>query len=290
MDMTEEITRYVLGGYRPIIIGNILNGSYRIVHKLGWGSYVTVGQTQEASILRTIFSPHVVILLDHFTLQGPNGTDLILVTDVVASIRSTLPRSSSPQARSRKNIARDLASGPWSNIGLDMSELANQNPSQADTNLPLSQLRLRINNPLLYHLMSFRHALSIGKHYHEIVRSGVYRTKVIDFGTVHYAGTILSNPRCVTSACPPEVAFARFINKIENLRAEPPADIWAFGTAIFELVTGSPLYNGNLPYSMVEMTGDVPSSWQNWYDSLSKPPNVSPGAADRWWASRWKAL
>lgn len=46
---TEDMTRYVPGGYHPIVIGDILSPSskesksgarqYRIVHKLGFGSW-----------------------------------------------------------------------------------------------------------------------------------------------------------------------------------------------------------------------------------------------------------
>jgi len=39
----EPIYRYTKGGYHPVHLGDILNnGTYRILHKLGWGSYSTV--------------------------------------------------------------------------------------------------------------------------------------------------------------------------------------------------------------------------------------------------------
>ncbi|KIJ22689.1 hypothetical protein M422DRAFT_276846 [Sphaerobolus stellatus SS14] len=98
----------------------------------------------------------------------------------------------------------------------------------------------------------------------------------------HYAGKLLIKPHCVAPACSPEFAFARFITKIDNFPIEPSADIWAFGTAPFHIVSGYPLFNTHtgLPYVMVKMAGYVPSTWKNWYDNLSYPPDLFPGAAD----------
>jgi hypothetical protein len=39
----EPIHRYQKGGYHPVHLGDVLNdGTYRILHKLGWGGYSTV--------------------------------------------------------------------------------------------------------------------------------------------------------------------------------------------------------------------------------------------------------
>ncbi|KIJ49855.1 hypothetical protein M422DRAFT_246221 [Sphaerobolus stellatus SS14] len=127
MDMTEEITRYVTGGHHPVTIGDILNGKHRIMHKLGWGSYATVwltqktdgakafvafnitkfnrDRTQEVAMLRALSSQHVVTLLGHFTLHGPNDTHLVFVIDIVA------PLPWNPSSGARKIIARPLARG-----------------------------------------------------------------------------------------------------------------------------------------------------------------------------------
>ena len=54
VEMTEDMSLYCLGGYHPIIVGDILSPSdggdergYRIMHKLGWGSYATVWLAQK---------------------------------------------------------------------------------------------------------------------------------------------------------------------------------------------------------------------------------------------------
>ena len=55
METTEDVIRYAPGGYHPMVIGDILNSpensdgrscQYRIMHKLGFGSYVTVWLAQ----------------------------------------------------------------------------------------------------------------------------------------------------------------------------------------------------------------------------------------------------
>ncbi|KAL1687450.1 kinase-like protein [Schizophyllum commune] len=138
MGTTEDIVRYCPGGYHPVTIGDIFCGSddnahsskgaYRVMHKLGFGSYATVwlGQRVESaaggqidaasggfvSLKVTIASEsdkepemlelasglgkqasrarpsHVLTLLDRFQHQGPNGVHSVIVTDVVAPLLS----------------------------------------------------------------------------------------------------------------------------------------------------------------------------------------------------------
>jgi serine/threonine-protein kinase SRPK3 len=39
----EPLQRYCRGGYHPVKLGDALNdGTYKILHKLGWGGYSTV--------------------------------------------------------------------------------------------------------------------------------------------------------------------------------------------------------------------------------------------------------
>ncbi|KIJ36332.1 hypothetical protein M422DRAFT_34296 [Sphaerobolus stellatus SS14] len=328
LQMTEEITRYVPGGLHPVTIGDILSGKYRIMHKLGWGGYATVwlaqktdetktfvavkitksneGHTQEASILRALSSPHVITLLDHFTLQGPNGIHSVFVTNVVVPYPSTFIRSDT-----RRIVARGLAQAVADihaagvvhgdlhvdNIGLDMPELADQDPSDVMQGLGPHELFPVLTTSAAKQTSSLPPYIvfpcSFGIYYSKICL-GFFQTKIFDFGSAHYAGTSLINPHCAAPACSPEFAFARFINKIENLPVGFPDDIWAFGTALFQIISGIPLFgyrsNGLPCVVLVEMAGYVPSAWKIWYDKMSKPPDVSPDVANKWWAVRWKLL
>ncbi|KAF7547639.1 hypothetical protein G7Z17_g7576 [Cylindrodendrum hubeiense] len=109
----EPLHRYQPGGYHPLGLGDVLkDGRYKILHKLGWGSYSTtwaakdqsedqyvaikvlvseIGHTHELEILRAISAlprrhpgwSHLNHMLDNFTVVGPNGTHNCLVLELV---------------------------------------------------------------------------------------------------------------------------------------------------------------------------------------------------------------
>ncbi|KAL9022402.1 MAG: hypothetical protein Q9185_000443 [Variospora sp. 1 TL-2023] len=117
-EYVETIERYCGGGYHPVRLGDAFSdGRYRVVHKLGWGSYSTVwlakdqytnfhvalkiivGQegvsTNESRILRLLKQHHacadsppgahfVSELLDEFIIDGPNGPHVCLVIEPAA--------------------------------------------------------------------------------------------------------------------------------------------------------------------------------------------------------------
>lgn len=108
----EDLEGYRPGGYHPVNIGDVyLDGRYRIVHKLGWGSYSTVWlaydsrftryvalkivvagaskDSTEGRILRHLGhrikeedagSNFVASLLEDFHINGPKARHLCLVT------------------------------------------------------------------------------------------------------------------------------------------------------------------------------------------------------------------
>ena len=41
-DEQEEVKDYCKGGYHPVRIGDVYNGRYQVVRKLGWGHFSTV--------------------------------------------------------------------------------------------------------------------------------------------------------------------------------------------------------------------------------------------------------
>ncbi|KAF4219466.1 hypothetical protein CNMCM6457_003032 [Aspergillus fumigatiaffinis] len=107
VDDVEKLERYRPGGYHPITIGAWLNDRYRIVHKLGFGTYSTVwlardqqtknyvaikitvaagdpADSQESNILRQLGvaglkteshagATYIPRILDKFSISGPNG-------------------------------------------------------------------------------------------------------------------------------------------------------------------------------------------------------------------------
>jgi serine/threonine-protein kinase SRPK3 len=113
LDNVENLERYRTGGFYPVELGDeVHNKRYRIIQKLGYGSYSTVWlardtqrnsfvslkflcaedshQTSEAEILRHLGanSDHpgrqfVLTLLDQFEIQSVNGTHRCLVTEAL---------------------------------------------------------------------------------------------------------------------------------------------------------------------------------------------------------------
>ncbi|OOF99309.1 hypothetical protein ASPCADRAFT_512029 [Aspergillus carbonarius ITEM 5010] len=107
----EKLERYREGGYHPITLGDRFHGRYRVVHKLGHGSYSTIwlardqslGQLvaikvctadsdpYESEVLSILSSSRqmsrdipgkamIPLILDSFKIQGPNGTHACYVT------------------------------------------------------------------------------------------------------------------------------------------------------------------------------------------------------------------
>ncbi|KZT13126.1 kinase-like protein [Laetiporus sulphureus 93-53] len=306
METTEDMTRYVPGGYHPIIIGDIIGSSlrtdsaskpcqYRIMHKLGFGSYATVWLAQKMDSSGALNGaaqwPAVATWHDaagSLTLRGPNGTHSVLVTDVVAPIIS-FPSPRRPP-HWRKAVAYGLA-----------QSLAHLHATCTSVmlGLPCRSSHIRIQTYDLTIVLPCSAAKQtrslpayvvapcrLTTYYEKLASSDPPVTKIFDFGNAHKAGTLPLNLQCAVEACAPEVVYALVIKKTENPPVEPPADVWALGAVIFEIVTGSPLFYGvgmpALPSRMSKMAGYVPPKWRSWRPDLT----ISPDQADAWWTSR----
>lgn len=108
----EDLEGYQMGGYHPVHINdNFCNGRYRIVHKLGFGTYSTVWLARDHHMERYVAVKIVVAdssktstesrilrhlskvlpdhaarrytspLLDEFYIDGPNGRHVCLVSE-----------------------------------------------------------------------------------------------------------------------------------------------------------------------------------------------------------------
>lgn len=115
----EDLDGYCVGGYHPVSLGDILNGRYEIIHKLGFGSYAVVwlardtltatnvavkilmadnGSLAESELLVELHREDshldgclrtgkeaVATILDEFEVSGPNGLHRCLVSAAAKS-------------------------------------------------------------------------------------------------------------------------------------------------------------------------------------------------------------
>lgn len=141
IDDVERLDYYRPGGYHPIEIGERLRDRYIIVHKLGSGSYSTLWLARDELLAKYVAikvgtadhgSKEVDLLsqlsaraaenaqlggnlipwiLDHFNLDGPNGTHPCSVTAPArCSLAEALEPGSGPfQLRVARSLAAQLA-------------------------------------------------------------------------------------------------------------------------------------------------------------------------------------
>ncbi|KAJ9466325.1 Serine/threonine-protein kinase SRPK [Diplonema papillatum] len=120
-DDQEDESDYCVGGYHRVELGDVYNDKYKILHKLGWGQFSTVWLAEHVTSQATValkiskssvdfmqasldeiavfdelnrcveessglpsgrYAAQVVQMLDHFQLEGPHGTHLVMVFNV----------------------------------------------------------------------------------------------------------------------------------------------------------------------------------------------------------------
>jgi len=140
IDGAESLENYRPGGYHPVIIGDIIHNRYRIVNKLGFGSFSTIwlardhqrgtyvslkistadSMAPEAAILQDISRPSssnddcreipIPVILDQFTINGPNGTHQAYTTAPARSSISDACASTLFPLETARTIAAQLVS------------------------------------------------------------------------------------------------------------------------------------------------------------------------------------
>jgi len=137
---TEDPDRYKPGGLHPLTIHDAVHHErYRIVHKLGSGSFATVWlakdnqenryvslkvltsdtplETKELDVLHKIASAQVkhpgrqfvIQLLDDFIIEGPNGKHRCLVTEVAGQRLSRKSDAAMGSLKQARAVGRQIA-------------------------------------------------------------------------------------------------------------------------------------------------------------------------------------
>ncbi|KIM47136.1 hypothetical protein M413DRAFT_23398 [Hebeloma cylindrosporum] len=318
----EDPECYIIGGFHPIILGDVLTAhcpprQYRILHKLGRGAYATVWLAEtlhlpsqryvalkvcaanadsehELKIFRHIphdDSPHVIQLLDSFSVQGPNGSHAIFVHDVVGK----------PTALMR-SLTRNFHFG---NVGVGLPTL-NDHPIADifdEVGSPACTIVLPRNQPptpqtLPAYLVPPISIIDILTMWDPTLHETHLQAEILDLGSAVLVGD-QSRPFCtLTRICAPELVFEVAAHSIKP----PPTragDVWSFACTVYELVLGKPLFGGpcvlpnaSLLGRIATFCGEIPPSWRNYWNSREelRGLDISQEVADKGWESRLESL
>ncbi|KAJ3114216.1 hypothetical protein HK098_007415 [Nowakowskiella sp. JEL0407] len=279
-DVVENVELYRHGGYHPVHFGDTFNnGRYTVVRKLGYGSFSTVwlaktvgfqfpfvalkickagASSKEADILDhlTVANPnhpgykHILGFLDQFEHQGPNGTHLCLVFEVmgvsVVSGTDYLPNQRYPVSVA-KEIARQVLLGLSyvHECRIVHCDVQPGNFLFAHPNLAMLACEDFSNEPRVEVLRTDNKPLEDGDPKYLAISQYVlipddyfsksFVIKVSDFGGARRFLDCGEIPVTPTRLRAPELVL--------NLSWDNKIDIWSMGCVIFELVTRYSLIN-----------------------------------------------
>ncbi|KAF5989670.1 CMGC/SRPK protein kinase [Fusarium bulbicola] len=306
----EPLHRYRPGGYHPVALGDSLNDKrYKVLHKLGWGSYsttwaakdqlyncyvalkITVAEAKrsnEIEVLQKLAatprnhygSCYVNQMLDHFTVIGPNGSHDCLVLELVGPNVSDVIVSHCSDGRLPSRAARSISRQVLQ--GLDY--LTSNDIGHGD----LHTRNIALETPGL-------HLLSEGD-------------LIARLGEPEMGSVTSEDGKPLSSNIPTHIVRpSSFRNKdVQTLLSVPSIKIIDFGEAffnydapmtlhtplpIFELVTGQPpfdvvmLTSPMLVQQMIELIDDhLPSRWHlKWQELRSKASDEE----DNWTLQSW---
>ncbi|KAH8689916.1 kinase-like domain-containing protein [Talaromyces proteolyticus] len=291
----EPLHRYREGGYHPVALGHILKeGSYKILHKLGWGGYSTVWAARdqrldetyvaikfsvsesendrgnrEVRVMKKLASihpspQHVMCILDDFELEGPNGTHKCLVFELLGPSVTDVTDAHFPDGRLPGKLAKSVAKQAF--IGLDT--LHQQKIGHGD----LHTRNLAFTMPCLDDLPEGEYP-GVPEY---IVRHAVYRLhpwsslsniKIVDFGESLLQSAVPQTLHTPLPVRAPEIIFKDHLDY--------RVDLWSMGCMLFELFVGQPPFDSFLitPTILVgqirEMASDtLPARWMDSPDIL----------------------
>ncbi|KAF2257428.1 kinase-like protein [Trematosphaeria pertusa] len=311
----EPLHRYRKGGYHPIGLGDLLkDGRYKILHKLGWGGYSTVWaardrreqryvtvkisvsergeRNREFKVLRAIAairpeqpgSRHLMPMLDHFQLDGPNGTHDCLVLELLGPSVPDLLDARFRGERLPGKLAKSIAKQAL--LGLDY--LHQQNIGHGD----LHTRNLIFTIPPIHSLREEEFFQKLGKPETGLLRrndgkplepgmpkylvrptsypavlSSFHPIKIVDFGESFLSNDIPDTLHTPLPVRAPEIIFG---DKLDHR-----VDLWSMGCMLFELVVGQPPFDSFmttptiLARQMLEMVSDeLPERWQETWRAM----------------------
>ncbi|RAH62719.1 kinase-like protein [Aspergillus piperis CBS 112811] len=247
-DGVENLEGYATGGYHPTYINDeFSNGRYRVVHKLGYGSYSTVwlahdrkesryvalkimiADVSERSVESKILQhlqrggdlthpgrKYISSLHDQFSFKGPNGHHMCLVSEV-AGCSVAESKENSPRFMFSLDIARAIAAqvtmGPayMHSLGVGHGAPPIQSCAPAHAIIPMNLIIVPSD---------------------QVVNC---RVKITDFGSSSFFfGKEPLELHTPTALLPPEAFF-------QEPPITPAADIWTLGCTLYDILGERPL-------------------------------------------------
>ncbi|KAI1167962.1 kinase-like protein [Nemania serpens] len=330
---SELPEQYRPGGFHPILLGDVFkNGRYKVIQKIGWGGFATIWVARDQLHHRNVAlkvhiakknsnseilvsnaitklskeypgqdhpgQHHLVPLLDHFTVVGPNGTHDCLVLELlgpsvseVAERFGRLPpdiaKSTAYQALlgidflSRQKIAHgDLHTN---NIAFALPNLASLDESQfykkfgRPKTLPLRRLdgkaltarvpKYTVEPISFFDLDGLREELR------------TCTVKIIDFGEAFFRSQSAAAVNTPLTLRPPEAIFDDWVDY--------RVDRWSMGCLFYEIMAGLPPLTSFSPTrkDIVEdmmrcCSDELPLRWQRKFHAVGlselKPIKYDP--------------
>ncbi|KNG86152.1 putative serine protein kinase [Aspergillus nomiae NRRL 13137] len=297
----ECVEDYRPGGYHPVILGDVFNnGRYKVIRKLGDGSYSTdggyvalkilvseiSGSTTELRILRHLAeaapaeaSRHVTPLLGEFEHRGPNGVHKCLVFEPMGPSVNTMVEALpqfNPRRQGIKALAflheNGIAHGDFQpgNILCTLSDIAStpeevlqqeEDVQARSISAPVQRLDGKPDRWAPRYLCVAQPLVPF-TYYAE-----GFKTKLSDMGGAYFFTNPPTKPVTPLGLRPPELILTGAVGNT--------ADVWSFGCLVFELITGQPLFcipgsedeDDDHILSLIERLGPLPdelfSNWKN---------------------------
>ncbi|KAF5982501.1 CMGC protein kinase [Fusarium bulbicola] len=304
----EDINLYPRGICYPLSIGEIVADRYRIIHKLGHGSFSTVWMAHDM-IDKTDVAPKVLMIgnsEDHeyniqseiigavkdltyllvyrtsFALQSPHGQHRVMVFPMQGPNLRNYPPKNKPLA-TRFSFPVQLLQALKA---LHEAEIVHADLNTANIMYTLRPLE-KGDTSAKYRVIGRPRKRSL---WTEQWKEGelvmpmkpdedlLGDTVVLgDFGLAHKAGAPTQKMQSPATYCAPE--------RVHNTSPSYGSDIWSYMCIFFELYTGAYLFQGwghaSVVSSIVHKLGPLPVSWKGTY-------HVGGSGEDKWYDQNWQ--
>ncbi|OJZ86477.1 hypothetical protein ASPFODRAFT_716569 [Aspergillus luchuensis CBS 106.47] len=285
IEEVEMIERYRIGGYHLICVGDVLKSRYRVIHKLGHGTFSTIrlsrdeqkaayvavkvstgdSSAHEAKILRMLMNrwpahtnerPLISVTLDEFEIEGPNGHHQCIVTAPAQSSVSAASFCCYFQIETARVLAAELA--------LAVAFVHAQDYVHGDIHL----------GNILIHLPTSLDKLSVQKFYEQFGEP--YTEPVVRLDGQHLppgVPTCGTMPRRRGQDCPsplPVIPPEAYFEPDKPLSF--PSDIWSLACAMYSIFGLRWLFDATLDTrhdiasQQVDVIGEIPPEWWNTWE------------------------